>query len=126
MQLITLGVPGNEQVLPAIGRSLTATGNDTLVTQGQAADGTLHTDFIKRRRSWTLTYSALTEATKQLIDEIYSIQVLSGEYCRFTFTDGSGQTMSHTVILDAPSYGTLLPRGDQYFYLGVTLTMTEV
>jgi hypothetical protein len=49
-------------------------------TDNTTLDGTIYTDFINRRRSWSMTWGALSETEYDAIRAIYNAQYTNQQY----------------------------------------------
>lgn len=126
LQTIKLGLVGSEVTLPTASRRFTSHSNQEFSVQGRSADGTLHTDFISRKRSWSISYNVISQATKDLLESIYQLQITNGSFLSLIITEDDGVTThTYTVKLEALTFGSLVPK-EEFHYNGVTLTLTEV
>ena len=125
MQTIQLGLSGSETTLPTESRSFTSFDNALISTEGRSADGTLHTDFTNNKEGYTIAYAVVTEANKTVITDIYKLQISNGSFLSFKYTTQSGATVTKTVKMSAPSFGSTVIR-DIYYHNGVTISLEEV
>ena len=125
MQVIKLGLTGAETTLPTESRSFPTSNNGLVSVQGRAADGTKHTDFINSKRSFTINYSVISEANKDIITAIYQLQITHGSYLNFIYTNQAGANVSVTVEMSAPNFGAITPK-NVYYYSGTTIVLEEV
>lgn len=126
LQTLRLGAPGSEQTLPTASRRFTSHGSEEFAVQGRSADGTLHTDFISRKRSWVISYNVVSQDTKDLLESIYDTQISTGNFLSFILTQDDGTTTEvYTVKMEPLSFGVLVPK-DPFYYNGVTVALSEV
>lgn len=125
MQVLKLGLAGAESTLPTESRSFVDSGNALVSVQGRSADGTLHEDFINSKRSFTINYAVVSEATKDILTAIYQLQIDNGSFLSFIYTNQAGSNVSVTVRMAAPNFGAINPK-DVYYYYGVTINLEEV
>jgi len=124
-QILQLGLSGSETTLPTESRSFTSFDNALISTEGRSADGTLHTDFTANKEAFTISYGVVTEANKDVITNIYKLQITNGTFLSFKYTIQSGATVTRTVKMSAPSFGAVLVK-DVYYHNGVTINLEEV
>ena len=125
MQTIQLGLSGSEVTLPTESRAFTSFDNALISTEGRSADGTLHTDFTNNKEGYTIAYGVVTEANKDVLTNIYKLQITNGSFLSFKYTIQSGATVTKTVKMSAPSFGAVLVK-DVYYHNGVTINLEEV
>lgn len=125
IQTITIGLPGSEITLPTLGRTLQAFNYETVSISGRAADGTLHEDFISVKGQWSIFYSVLSEADRNIIFGIYNLQFTNSTFLSATFTDQASVDSNFTVRMSAPQSGPLVQR-DVYYYNSVSFDLQEV
>lgn len=124
-QILQLGLSGSETTLPTESRSFTAFDNALISTEGRSADGTLHADFTNNKQGFVITYGVETEATKDIIFNIYQLQITNGTFLSFIYTIQSGATVNKTVKMSAPSFGAVVVK-DVFYHNGVTINLEEV
>lgn len=124
-QTLQLGISGAEVTLPGASRSFTVSGNELISSEGRAADGTLHVDFVSNKLNFTITYGVISEANKDIITGIYTSQISNGSFLNFIYTNESGATVSQTVKMEAPTFGSIVPN-KLYYYNGCTIQLQGV
>ena len=124
-QIIQLGLAGSEVTLPTDSRSFTSFDNALISTEGRSADGTLHTDFTNSKEGFTIVYGVVSEANKTVITDIFKLQITNGSFLSFKYTIQSGATVTRTVKMSAPSFGSVLVK-DIYYHNGVTINLEQV
>lgn len=124
-QILQLGLSGSEVTLPTESRSFTGFDNALISTEGRSANGTLHTDFTNNKEGFTITYAVVTEANKDVITNIYKLQISNGSFLSFIYTIQSGAEVTRTVKMSAPSFGAVLVK-DVWYHNGVTINLEEV
>ncbi len=124
-QVIQLGLAGSEVTLPTESRSFDAFDNALISTEGRSADGTLHTDFIANKEGFVLNYAVYTEATKDIILNIYKLQISNATFLSFKYTIQSGATVTRTVKMAPPSFGAVLVK-DVWYHNGVSINLEQV
>jgi len=124
-QILQLGLSGSEVTLPTESRSFNSFDNALISTEGRSADGTLHTDFTNNKEGFSISYAVVTEANKDMITNLYKLQITNGSFLSFIYTIQSGATVSKTVKMSAPSFGAVLVK-DVYYHNGVTISLEEV
>ena len=125
MQVLQLGLSGSEVTLPTESRSNEAFGNALISSDGRSANGTLHTDFINSKESYIINYGVVTEANKDVITNIFKLQISEPAFLSFKFTIQSGATVTRTVKMLAPSFGPIVVK-DIYYSNGVTINLEQV
>ena len=125
MQILKLGLSGSEITLPTESRSFVSSDNVLISTEGRSADGTLHTDFTNTKEGFTIGYAVISEANKTIITDIYKLQITNGSFLSFIYTVQSGATVTKTVKMSPPSFGSIVIR-DIYYHNGVTINLEEV
>lgn len=124
-QVIQLGLSGSETTLPTDSRSFNNFDNALISTEGRSADGTLHADFTANKEGFVITYGVLTEANKDIITNIYKLQISNGTFLSFKYTIQSGATVTRTVKMSAPSFGPVVVK-DVFYHNGVTINLEQV
>ena len=124
-QILQLGLSGSETTLPTESRSFTAFDNALISTEGRSADGTLHTDFTDNKEGFVIVYAVVTEANKDVITNIYKLQISNGTFLSFIYTIQSGATVNKTVKMSPPSFGAVVVK-DIFYHNGVTINLEEV
>lgn len=124
-QILQLGLSGSEVTLPTESRSFTGFDNALISTEGRSANGTLHTDFTNNKEGFTITYAVVTEANKDVITNIYKLQISNGSFLSFIYTIQSGAEVTRTVKMSAPSFGPVVVK-DVFYHNGVTINLEEV
>ena len=98
---------------------------ESIALSGRAADGTLHTDFIEYKDSYTIGYRQVTEEQKLLLDGIFQSQYTNG-FLVYTFSDSNGIETNKTVQMSPPSYGPIFHSGTVVYYRSASFTLVEV
>lgn len=124
-QTIKLGILGAETTLTGISRIFESSGNEETSIQGRSADATLHTDFVARKRNYTISFSTVTEAYKDLLTAIYDLQITNGTFLNFIYTNQAGAEVATAVKMNVPSFGGITPK-DIFYYGGTSITLEEV
>lgn len=124
-QVLKLGLTGAETTLPEESRSFNSSGNDLISTEGRSADGSLHVDFTNNKRNFSIPYTVVSEANKDLITSIYQLQITNGSFLNFIYTDQAGADVPVTVKMSPPSFGSIIPK-NVFYYNGVTIQLQEV
>ena len=124
-QILQLGLSGAETTLSESSRVFSAFGNEGKSVTGNSADGTRHTDFIGRKRSYSITYTEPKETLKDQITGFYDLQVSNGSFLSFIYTDKDDAEIQTDVEMLAPNFGQLKPKAD-YYYGSVTIELVEV
>jgi len=124
-QVIQLGLSGSETTLPTDSRSFTSFDNALISSEGRSADGTLHTDFTNSKEAYIIIYSVVTEANKDVITNIFKLQISNATFLSFKYTIQSGATVTRTVKMSAPSFGAVVVK-DVFYHNGVTINLEQV
>jgi hypothetical protein len=124
-QVLKLGLTGSETTLPSQSRRFNTSGNSLISTEGRAADGTLHVDFVNSKRSFSISYAVVSETNKDLITSIYQLQISNGSFLSFIYTDESGSDVTVTVKMSAPVFGAINPK-NTFYYNGTSIELEEV
>ncbi|MCK4816791.1 hypothetical protein KA005_13560, partial [bacterium] len=114
-QVLQLGLSGAETTLPTDSRSFVNFDNALISTDGRSADGTMHTDFINSKEAFTIVYAVVSEANKDIITDIFKLQITNATFLSFKYTIQSGATVTRTVKMSAPSFGAVLVK-DVYYH----------
>ena len=124
-QVIQLGLSGAETTLPTDSRSFTAFDNALISSEGRSADGTMHTDFINSKEAYAIVYGVVTEANKDVITNIFKLQISEPAFLSFKYTIQSGATVTRTVKMSAPSFGAVVVK-DVFYHNGITINLEQV
>jgi len=124
-QVIKLGILGSETTLTDVSRMFPTSGNNITSIEGRSADATLHTDFIANKRTFTLSYSTISEANKDIITNIYLLQISTPTFLNFIYTNEASANVSVTVKMSPPVFGSLIPKSE-FWYGGTTILLEEV
>jgi len=124
-QILQLGLSGAETTLEGDSRSFTSSGNTLNSIEGRSADGTLHADFITNKKNFTIDYGVISEANKDIITNIYLLQISTPAFLSFIYTDESDAEITTTVKMSEPQFGSINPK-DTFYYGGTTIELEEV
>lgn len=124
-QILQLGIIDAEVTLPEDSRSFVNSGNSLNSIEGRSADGTLHVDFIVNKKGFTINYTVISEANKDIITNIYLSQISTPSFLNFIYTDESDIEVATVVKMLEPSFGSIIPK-DEFFYNGVTIELEGV
>ena len=124
-QVLKLGLTGAETTLSEESRVFSAFGNEGISITGRSANATKHTDFVARKRSYTITYTQPKETLKDQIEGFYDLQISSGSFLSFIYTDKDDAEIQTDVEMSAPNFGQLIPK-DDYYYGSVSIELVEV
>ena len=124
-QILQLGLTGAETTLDETGRVFSVFGNEGISLTGRSADATKHTDFVARKRSYSVTYTEPTEVRKNQITAFYDLQISNGAFLSFIYTDKDDAEIQTDVEMLAPNFGRLIPK-DDYYYGSVVIELVEV
>jgi hypothetical protein len=125
LQTLRLGLVGSESLLPSESRTFNTVGITEFSRSGRSIDGTLRKDFINNKRTFTVSWDVLPQASLDLIESIYQLQFSNGTFLNFIVSDKIGGTRNYTVSMAAFSWShkTFV---DDWYYSGVSLTFEEV
>ena len=124
-QVLQLGLTGSETTMSEFGRVFSGFGNEGISITGRSADATKHTDFVARKRSYSITYTEPTEVLKDQITAFHQLQITNGAFLSFIYTDKDAAEIQTDVEMLAPNFGQLIPK-DDYYYGSVTIELVEV
>jgi len=124
-QVLQLGLSGAETTLDETGRVFSIFGNEGISITGRSANATKHTDFVARKRSYSVTYTEPIEVLKDQITGFYDLQISNGAFLSFIYTDKDGAEIQTDVEMLVPNFGRLIPK-DDYFYGSVSIDLVEV
>lgn len=124
-QILQLGLSGAETTLEETGRVFSVFGNEGISITGRSANATKHTDFVGRKRSYSVTYFEPKETLKDQITGFYDLQISNGSFLSFIYTDKDGSEIQTDVEMSAPNFGRLIPK-DDFFYGSVSIELVEV
>lgn len=123
-QILKLGLLGAETELPtSSGRVFAGIANEEKTNEGRSSDNTLHVDITGIKKTFTITYSKITKATKDILDTIYNLQLTPAKLS-FIYTNEIGVEQQFDVKMDALNYGATSPL-DIYYYEGTTINLKE-
>ena len=111
-QIIKLGLPGIEIELETLSRSFEEYGNTLKSLDGRTVDGTLHTDFVNNKRTYTITYTVLSEENKDKLTNIYLSQIEENSYLNIIYSEQDGEVGKATVKMEAPVFGAIISKGE--------------
>ncbi len=124
-QILKLGILGSETTLSAESRTFQSSGNTESSVSGRSADGTLHVDYVARKKQFTINYTTLTEALKDTITAIYDLQISTPAFLNFIYTNQAETEIATVVKMEAPNFGATTPK-NVFYYGGTTISLEEV
>lgn len=124
-QTLKIGLPGLEQELPNKSRSMLTEEYIEKSRTGEALDGTRKKDFVASKKRLVWNYNVLTEATRDLINNIYQLQIDNGTPLSIIYTEAGGVEKTLTGFMSPPSFGSLVQQ-DTLYKNGVSIEINEV
>jgi hypothetical protein len=125
LQTLRLGLTGSESILPGESRTFDNTTITEFSRQGRTVDATLRTDFIASKLVFNISYGVIPQATLNLFRQLYQNQIDNQSFLNFIVSDVNGGTTNYSVKLEAFSFSNRTFK-DDWYYSGVSLTLTEV
>lgn len=125
IQVLQLGLSGSEQTLPTESRINEEGVPELLKITENAVDGTIHTDFVTFKESWTITWETISKTNYDTIKAILDLQISTPSFLSFKYTDSGGTFTTVEVEATIVNRGALVQVGD-YYYQGFSIFLQQV
>lgn len=122
MSRIWLGLPGNEQLLPAMGRKLSVEDFE-IKNEQRTASGRLIRDVIAVKKRFKLDYSFATNAILKQLKQIYQAGINGNLVLKIEQEDGS---IEQYEVVSRPFSRSRYLVGDKWFWEGISIELEEV
>ena len=122
MSRIWLGTPGNEQLLPAMGRRF-AVEDFEISKERRAASGRLTKEVIDVKKLFTLEYSFVTNAILKQLKELYQAGIRNNLSLKIEQEDGS---IEEYEVVFRPFSRSRYLIGDKWYWEGIRIELEEV
>jgi len=122
MSSIWLGPPGNEQLLPEMGRRLSEEDFE-IRNEQRTASGRLIRDVIAVKKRFKLDYSFATNAILKQLKQIYQAGINGNLVLKIEQEDGS---IEQYEVVSRPFSRSRYLVGDKWFWEGISIELEEV
>ena len=122
MSRIWLGTPGNEQLLPAMGRRL-AIEDFEISKERRTASGRLIKEVTDVKKRFTLEYSFVTNAILKQLKELYQSGIHNNLNLKIEQEDG---TIEEYEVVFRPFSRSRYLIGDTWYWEGISIELEEV
>ena len=122
MSRIWLGTPGNEQLLPTMGRRF-AVEDFEISKERRAASGRLIKEVTDVKKIFTLEYSFVTNAILKQLKELYQSGIRSNLNLKIEQEDGS---IEEYEVVFRPFSRSRYLIGDTWYWEGISIELEEV
>ena len=122
MSRIWLGTPGNEQLLPAMGRRL-AIEDFEISKERRTASGRLIKEVTDVKKRFTLEYSFVTNAILKQLKELYQSGIRNNLNLKIEQEDGS---IEEYEVVFRPFSRSRYLIGDKWYWEGISIELEEV
>lgn len=124
IQILKLGLPTAESLLPTKSRVNNQGTPNQLYQQSLSINGTCNTDFIGIKEGWDISWSVLSETDMNAVTAIIELQYSNASHLSFIYTNESGTEITKTVFAEIVGKGALIQR-DSYYYSGFAIGLKE-
>ncbi len=122
MSRIWLGTPGNEQLLPTMGRQF-AIEDFEISKEQRTASGRLVKEVIAAKKRFTLEYSFVTNAILKQLKELYQSGIRNNLNLKIEQEDGS---IEEYEVVFRPFSRSRYLIGDKWYWEGIRIELEEV
>ena len=122
MSRIWLGTPGNEQLLPAMGRRL-AIEDFEISKERRTASGRVIKAVTDVKKRFTLEYSFVTNAILKQLKELYQSGIRNNLNLKIEQEDGS---IEEYEVVFRPFSRSRYLIGDKWYWEGISIELEEV
>jgi len=122
MSRIWLGTPGNEQLLPTMGRRF-AVEDFEISKERRAASGRLLKEVTDVKKIFTLEYSFVTNAILKQLKELYQSGIRNNLNLKIEQEDGS---IEEYEVVFRPFSRSRYLIGDKWYWEGIRIELEEV
>lgn len=122
MSRIWLGTPGNEQMLPPMGRRF-AIEDFEISKEQRTASGRLVKEVIAVKKRFTLEYSFVTNAILKQLKELYQSGIHNNLNLKIEQEDG---TIEEYEVVFRPFSRSRYLIGDTWYWEGISIELEEV
>lgn len=123
MSRIWLGTPGNEQLLPAMGRRFAEEDFEAKVIERRVASGRLVKEVSAVKKRFRLDYSFVTNAILKQLKELYQAGLRNNLNLKIEQEDGS---IEEYEVVFRPFSRSRYLIGDKWYWEGISIELEEV
>ena len=123
MSRIWLGTPGNEQLLPAMGRRFAEEDFEAKVRERRVASGRLVKEVSAVKKRFRLDYSFVTNEILKQLKQIYLSGVNNNLNLKVEQEDGS---IEEYEVVFRPFSRSRYLIGDKWYWEGISIELEEV
>ena len=123
MSRIWLGTPGNEQLLPAMGRRFAEEDFEAKVMERRVASGRLVKEVSAVKKRFRLDYSFVTNAILKQLKELYQSGLRNNLNLKIEQEDGS---IEEYEVVFRPFSRSRYLIGDKWYWEGISIELEEV
>jgi predicted phage-related endonuclease len=123
MSRIWLGTPGNEQLLPTMGRQFAEEDFEAKVIERRVASGRLVKEVSAVKKRFRLDYSFVTNAILKQLKELYQSGIHNNLNLKIEQEDGS---IEEYEVVFRPFSRSRYLIGDTWYWEGISIELEEV
>jgi len=123
MSRIWLGTPGNEQLLPTMGRRFAEEDFEAKVMERRVASGRLVKEVSAVKKRFRLDYSFVTNAILKQLKELYQSSLRNNLNLKIEQEDGS---IEEYEVVFRPFSRSRYLIGDKWYWEGISIELEEV
>ena len=123
MSRIWLGTPGNEQLLPTMGRRFAEEDFEAKVMERRVASGRLVKEVSAVKKRFRLDYSFVTNAILKQLKELYHSSLRNNLNLKIEQEDGS---IEEYEVVFRPFSRSRYLIGDTWYWEGISIELEEV
>jgi len=123
MSRIWLGTPGNEQLLPTMGRRFAEEDFEAKVMERRVASGRLVKEVSAVKKRFRLDYSFVTNAILEQLKELYQAGIRNNLNLKIEQEDGS---IEEYEVVFRPFSRSRYLIGDTWYWEGISIELEEV
>lgn len=123
MSRIWLGTPGNEQLLPTMGRRFAEEDFEAKVMERRVASGRLVKEVSAVKKRFRLDYSFVTNAILEQLKELYQSSLRNNLNLKIEQEDGS---IEEYEVVFRPFSRSRYLIGDTWYWEGISIELEEV
>ena len=123
MSRIWLGTPGNEQLLPTMGRRFAEEDFEAKVMERRVASGRLVKEVSAVKKRFRLDYSFVTNAILEQLKELYQAGIRNNLNLKIEQEDGS---IEEYEVVFRPFCRSRYLIGDTWYWEGISIELEEV
>lgn len=119
---IWLGLPGNEQLLPAMGRKLSVEDFE-ITNENRTASGRLRREIIAVKKIFKLSYGFVTNAVLTQLRQLYQLGLSNNLSLKIEQEDSS---IDEYEVVFRPFSRSRYLIGNKWFWEGISIELEEV